>query len=171
MKKFILFLLVLSLTACSNQNMVNEHGKGELQENEQCKDEQFAFQDIPSELTLEEMINKGFYIAEQGVIYNAAMLEQFLSKEINQITIAQYTIEGDIILTHIKYQITTNDYLVILDTTRDSFGENGYYINTYQVLTLEDNSILLKNQIQMKEQNCLGISEHFIYNTIEEIWI
>ena len=154
MKKMIIILLIF-LTACSNKNIeTNKQNNIELNQ-----DKIEIYQKI--DYTLDDVIEKGYYVILYNNIYNSELLDQFISHQINKITIVNYTEEGDMIIDYIEY--IDGNYHIIRDTTRDRYGYIGYLESELTEMEITDSRIILKNPIPI-----LGEREDTIYNIIEE---
>ena len=80
--------------------------------------------ELPQDLTLEQMKDKGFYINMQRTMYNQEVMNQFIKDTQNKVSasiiIAIYSIEGKICLNEVIYQ--DNKVIVYFDGTRNDYG-------------------------------------------------
>lgn len=159
----IIMILILFLTMGCNKKIEIIEQKENIEQNITKKElekdleiyKQIQYND-------DKIISKGFYVVTNCCgIYNKEKLKQFLKKEINDITIVEYTEEGDMIIRYIYY--INDHYHVITDTTRDKYGYRGYYEDEYETLEYGNNIIILKNNVKISGEN-----EKTIYNSIEE---
>lgn len=111
-------------------------------ENPESRSELYS---IPSEFTLEELINQDFYILTSDQTYNQDIMNTFLHNIDNKISssiiIVHLTIEGDPILQDIHY--TPEKTTIYRDASRDQFGKS--------------------SEIEILEFNHLGVLENNLY--------
>ncbi len=134
MKKMLIYILgvvIIALVGCTNTSMT----KNEVSINKTKFDIiQDELKKIPKDYDLEEGINKGHFIfSYDNRNLDINILNRFIedsSKGVSsEIIIVQYTIEGDPILTKLKYD--GESYYGAIDTTRDKFGVGDYYMFEY----------------------------------------
>lgn len=87
----------------------------------------------PAEYPSDTAIANGDYVNLHGEIYNADVMDAFLTKvaalEEAAIRTVEYTVEGDAILKDVSYDGSV--FSVTVDTTRDAFGPQETYTNYY----------------------------------------
>jgi len=83
-------------------------------------------ENLPTDYTTDSAINDGCVVITHNDIYNISVLTSFIEDAEADISsfvrIAKFTIEGDMILTDVKYIKRDNKYYVRHDNTRDKFA-------------------------------------------------
>lgn len=89
--------------------------------------------ELTAEYPSDTAIANGDYVNLHGEIYNADVMDAFLTKvaalEEAAIRTVEYTVEGDAILKDVSYDGSV--FAVTVDTTRDAFGPQETYTNYY----------------------------------------
>ncbi|HSP48105.1 MAG TPA: DUF4362 domain-containing protein [Clostridiaceae bacterium] len=122
MRRKILAVLVLSgllLVGCTTGNTGTPDGKGN------DTDTRTEGKEIPKEYQPEEAVAAGHVVIVHGtMLSDPAILAGFIEGtgkgEKKDLTVVQYTVEGDPIVTSVRYDGTV--YRGVEDTTRDRFG-------------------------------------------------
>lgn len=135
---FISLVLIILLVGCSNRTLPLE---GSVDFNK-IKSE---LQAIPDEYNPEDAIKDGAFVVVHGQVKSSQdIINKFISDSQNgkqsSITVVQYTIEGDPIITKVIYN--GDKYYGIEDTYRDGFGDKRYNEFQFKYLKVfdEDNS-------------------------------
>lgn len=132
----IVFALMLPLGGCSynsraQSKVIMNDDKFEIIKNE--------LKAISETYNLEDGIKEGDFIVIHGKLNSdIKILNKFVEESSkgnpSEITIVQYTVEGDPIITQLVYD--GESYYGVIDSTRDKFGSNEYY--TFEYLYLKN---------------------------------
>jgi len=108
---------------------------------------QLTLDSLPADLTIEQLIDYGFYINVHDKEYNRKVLQQFLRNVENKtdcsIRLAFVTIEGDPILIEVFYD--KEEVKIFHDSTRDQFGERDITSYTYKQIGIFNDSLYAYN--------------------------
>lgn len=176
---FILLFLVFTLVGCSYNSKVKSEILLPEDKFKVIKDE---LKDIPEVYNLDEGVEEGHFVVIHGKLNSDInILNKFIEESSNgkssEIIIVEYTIEGDPIITKIKYD--GESYYGVVDNTRDDFGKK-YYFN-FEFLYLKsfekDNTVryyfvnddtLTYDEIEgyLSEENGYDIMQILILNRI-----
>lgn len=138
MRKFFTFilvgLLIIALGGCSYNSRVQSKviindDKFEIIKNK--------LKTVSEAYNLEDGIKEGHFIVIHGKLNSDInIMNKFVDESgkgnSSEITIVQYTVEGDPIITQLAYD--GESYYGVIDSTRDKFGSNEYYNFEYLYL-------------------------------------
>lgn len=92
-------------------------------------DERKQLEEIPQDYPMNQAIKDGCVVMSNNAVFNKSMLDSFIDntnvknkdRKSDSIRFVQYTIEGDAIITDLKYKAGLG-YILTADNTRDVFG-------------------------------------------------
>ena len=92
-------------------------------------DEKKQLEEIPQDYPMNQAIKDGCVVMSNNAVFNKSMLDSFIDntnvknkdRKSDSIRFVQYTIEGDAIITDLKYKAGLG-YILTADNTRDVFG-------------------------------------------------
>ena len=92
-------------------------------------DERKQLEEIPQDYPMNQAIKDGCVVMSDNAVFNKSMLDSFIDntnvknkdRKSDSIRFVQYTIEGDAIITDLKYKAGLG-YILTADNTRDAFG-------------------------------------------------
>lgn len=131
---FISLVLIILLVGCSNRTAPLE-GSVDFDEIKS------QLQAIPDEYNPEDAIKDGTFVVVHGEVKSSQdIIDKFISDSQNgkqsSITVVQYTIEGDPIITKVVYD--GDKYYGIEDTHRDRYGDKSYNEFQFKYLKVFD---------------------------------
>lgn len=136
MKKVIALLLAVLVLTQSNLTLkaYGEDGASKEKVYEKIKAE---LKLLPKDLTMEEAVDNGFLVVVQGRLKsNPKIMENFYLKaeegKPSKVNVLQYTIEGEPIITFLRYDGTS--FYGVEDTTRTVLGQQGFNEFSYKYL-------------------------------------
>ena len=122
--------------------------------------EYIPIRELPIDYSLEEAMEENNLIVTHSKNYNSELYDNFIEKvkkkESTFLRIIQFTVEGDIIITDVKYDSKINKTIVITDNTRDRFSSD----DTRKITTSEYEHIEEHNEMLTTG----SIRELIVYN-------
>lgn len=123
--------------------------------------------DLPQEYSMQDAIDGHAFVITHNEVYNQRQYEEFMKnieKKIDAfIRIAQYTVEGDMILCDLRYESEYSTFTLCRDNTRDKWSieeDRTYFYDTATSITTEESGngvILYLEGVQGKEDGKIAV--------------
>ena len=124
-KMIFLLMIVLLVSGCALDKKVTNHNKSIVEEK---LEGYIPINELPQEYGTDQMIKDNVLVIMHNKNYNTNIYDEFIEKLKKKqdafLRIGSFTIEGDIIITDIKYDSQTEKAIITTDSTRDKFSND-----------------------------------------------
>lgn len=118
----LLFIIITLVSGCTI------HNKSNVTKEEKIIEGYVSIDELPKEYSINQMVKDNVLVIMHDKNYNTNLYDSFIEKLKKKqdafLRIGSFTIEGDMIITDIRYDSQTKKAIITTDNTRDKFSSD-----------------------------------------------